>query len=50
MAMIATTFDSVGAINMPDMMGVLRGIFEICHINHIDFRCVSKKVIRSSVF
>jgi hypothetical protein len=37
MAMIATTFHYVTAIYMPDIMGVLRGIFEICHINHIDF-------------
>ena len=50
MGTLATRFDSVAAIYMPDIMDVWRGIFENFPYNHIDFRCVSRKVIRSSVF
>ena len=50
MAMLITTFDSVAAIYMPDIVDVLRGIIENFPYNHIDFRCVSRKDIRSSVF
>ena len=50
MAMLATTVDSIVAIYMPDIMNVWRGIFENFPYNHIDFRCVSNKVIRSGVF
>ena len=48
--MLVATFDSVAAIYMPGIMDMLRRIFENLPYNHIDFSCVSRKIIRLSVF